>query len=633
MGTVFLTKHLVLNRIRAVKVLHPHLCSDGNAVIRFRNEAAAVSALEHANIIAVHDSGANEAGTPYIAMDFVEGEPLSHLLQSEGALPVSRALPIFRQVAEALSHAHEKGIVHRDLKPSNIILVNSPDRKDFVKVVDFGIAKILPQGNTDEQKLTQTGDVFGSPLYMSPEQCMGGKLDERSDIYSLGCLMYEVLTGTPPFVGNTPYETFLKHMNEQPPGLKAAVKDRSTRQSLEVILFACLAKEPEKRYQSMRRLADHMKLVEEGMHRGILARAKNWWYLTQLKRGPQRQAIPFGRFVAAMTLAICLTSFSVFLVIDLARDEPLDYYQTSLWAKIIPPPVIYPCDAVMQRNLDRGKQLAVLMLNLPGGVDALQNNALKIASELKKYGRFGEAAVYYKSLVASQLRETKGVKRIYMATTFHDYGDSLLYLNDLNGAEKAYMDEVQTLNEVYEDSPSLWSPLYKLVAIHVQKKMWPQVCKDYLWMSQLHGKIPRDRRLEGEELHQQLLPLDLCRFGDALVHSTEEIDDRTAIGETYRKASVRFGKALDLLKKSGSATGKEYYLAFAGLAKCEAFFGRKEIAIDLFHKGVAKIIEAGGNDIPLSVVYTNYADFCRAQGDYWQWLIWRTKAAFQRLLQ
>ncbi|MCC7531820.1 MAG: serine/threonine protein kinase, partial [Candidatus Melainabacteria bacterium] len=411
MGTVFLAKHLVLNRIRAVKVLHPHLCSDGNAVIRFRNEAAAVSALEHANIITVHDSGTNEAGIPYIAMDFIEGDSLSQLIQDEGALPVSRALPIFRQVAEALSHAHEKGIVHRDLKPSNILLVNSPDRKDFVKVVDFGIAKILPQENVDAQKLTQTGDVFGSPLYMSPEQCMGGKLDERSDIYSLGCLMHEALTGAPPFVGNTAYETFLKHMNEEPPGLKSAVKDRSTRESLEAILFAALAKEPEKRYQSMRRLADHMRLVEEGMHRGILARVKNWWYLKQLKRGPQRRVIPFGRFVAAMTMALYFTVLSVFLIVDLARDEPLDYYQNLLWSNIILKPELKPTSAAMQRKVDRAKQLALAMLNLPGGVAANQDNTLKTANSLKEVGRFNEAAPFYRDLLKAQLKESNSVKK------------------------------------------------------------------------------------------------------------------------------------------------------------------------------------------------------------------------------
>ncbi len=636
MGTVFLAKHLVLNRIRAVKVLHPHLCSDGNAVIRFRNEAAAVSALEHANIIAVHDSGATAAGTPYIAMDFVEGDSLSELIQEEGALPVDRALPIFRQVAEALSHAHEKGIVHRDLKPSNILLVNSPDRKDFVKVVDFGIAKILPQENAVEQKLTQTGDIFGSPLYMSPEQCMGGKLDERSDIYSLGCLMHEALTGSPPFVGNTAYETFLKHMNEQPPGLKNAVKDRSTRESLEVILFAALTKEPEKRYQSMRHLADHMKLVEEGMHRGMLAQAKNWWYLKQLKRGPQKKAIPFGRFVAAMTLALCLTLLSVFLFIDLARDEPLDYYQTLLWSKIIPKPQVQIPSAVMQRKMDRAKQVALALIHLPGGVEESQDNVLRTANNLMKFGRFNEAATFYRDLLKVQLKETHDAKRYYMASTFHDYGDALLYINDLNGAEKAYLDEVETLKTVKAFPEALLEPLTKLAAIHAQQKAWRQLCEDYQAIDSLRGKKQTNLQASDQSARQRdLLPLDLCRFGEAQIQSASETRNEIEIAKRYKRANELFGAALETLEKSGSATSKDYYVALVGIARTEAFFGDKQKAIRSFHSAVNKITEDNANSagVDRSVVYTNYADFCRAQGDYLEWIVWRTKVALERLFQ
>lgn len=634
MGTVFLAKHLVLNRIRAVKVLHPHLCSDGNAVIRFRNEAAAVSALEHANIIAVHDSGATAAGTPYIAMDFVEGDSLSQLIQDEGALPVVRALPIFHQVAEALSHAHEKGIVHRDLKPSNILIVNSPDRKDFVKVVDFGIAKILPQENSVEQKLTQTGDIFGSPLYMSPEQCMGGKLDERSDIYSLGCLMHEALTGSPPFVGNTAYETFLKHMNETPPGLKSAVKDRSTRESLEVILFAALTKEPEKRYQSMRQLADHMKLVEEGMHRGLLAQAKNWWYLKQLKRGPQKKAIPFGRFVAAMTLAICFSLLSIFLFVDLARDEPLDYYQTLLWSKIIPQPQTQTPSPVMQRKMDRAKQVALAMMHLSGGVDANQDNVLRAANNLMKFGRFNEAATFYRDLLKAQLKETNNVKKYYMASTFHDYGDSLLYINDLNGAESAYLDEVETLKSVKAFSEALLEPLSKLAAIHAQQKAWRQLCEDYESIDTLRGKKRTNLQASDQNARQRdLLPLDLCRFGEAQIQAASETQNEAEIAKRHKRAQELFVAALDTLRKSGSATRNDYYVALVGIARTEAFFGNKQKATEFFRDAVKQITtdSASGAGVDRSVVYTNYADFCRAQGNYLEWIVWRTKVALERL--
>src|SRR5262249_37806667 len=155
----------------------------------------------------IYDFGVTSDGQPFIAMDFLDGRALSEVIKNDGPLSPARGVPIFLQACDALAHAHRMGIIHRDLKPSNLMLIDNDGKKDFVKIVDFGIAKIIPQEGDKNLQLTATGEIFGSPLYMSPEQCLGQKLDQRSDIYQMGCLMYEAVAGKPPFKCDTAYET------------------------------------------------------------------------------------------------------------------------------------------------------------------------------------------------------------------------------------------------------------------------------------------------------------------------------------------------------------------------------------------------------------------------------------------
>lgn len=210
MGVIYKAWHSSLKKNVAIKILHQ---VNQQTVMRFQREAQAASTLRHDNVIAVLDFGATDEGQPYMVMDFVEGKPLSDLINQRGALPVDSALNIFKQICSGIGHAHGKGVVHRDLKPSNVMLSDPDKWNPHVHIVDFGIAKVLGPEETEAGKLTQTGDVFGSPLYMSPEQCFGKKVDFRSDIYSIGCIMFEVLTGKPPFMGETIMDTMLKQMN------------------------------------------------------------------------------------------------------------------------------------------------------------------------------------------------------------------------------------------------------------------------------------------------------------------------------------------------------------------------------------------------------------------------------------
>ncbi len=257
MGMIYKAKHILMKRIVAIKMMHPQYVSSASNLKRFQQEAQAASALSHPNILAVFDFGLTPAGAPYLVMDFLEGTNLAEVLDELGLLPATRATNIFAQACAGLAHAHSKGVIHRDLKPGNIMLVEFDQRKDFVKIVDFGIAKVLPSGDESESShLTQTGEVFGSPLYMSPEQCRGRNLDTRSDIYSLGCVMYRTLTGSSPFFGQDPMECMYKQVNEAPNKFFDANPDSKVPEALEAIVFKCLAKEPDQRFQTMQELKD-----------------------------------------------------------------------------------------------------------------------------------------------------------------------------------------------------------------------------------------------------------------------------------------------------------------------------------------------------------------------------------------
>jgi eukaryotic-like serine/threonine-protein kinase len=195
MSIVYKAQHSLMNRTVAIKMLHRSLKEDTLALERFRLEAQAASSLNHQNVITVYDFGISPTGEPFFVMDCIEGESLENLIDRKGRVPFMRAIAIFKQVCDGLEAAHKKGIIHRDLKPANVILMKREDGTEMVKLVDFGIAKLLPQGGKQQQQLTKTGEVFGSPIYMSPEQCLGRELDTRADIYALGCLMYEAVAG------------------------------------------------------------------------------------------------------------------------------------------------------------------------------------------------------------------------------------------------------------------------------------------------------------------------------------------------------------------------------------------------------------------------------------------------------
>jgi len=254
----------------AIKLLHAVLARDADIVSRFFNEARAIHMIAHENIVEILDFGQTTDGQPYFIMEYLEGEALSDAV-ARGPMPPEQVEAIGVQMCRALGAAHAKGIVHRDLKPHNVQLCNKADGALQVKILDFGVAKILATPDGAQSVKTRTGSLMGTPLYMSPEQCKGaGVLDHRTDIYSLGVMLFEMLAGRPPFTAEGVGELFAKHMLEPPPSLLQFAP--STPPHMAAAVMKALAKEPVDRFQSMedfrKALVGEVKLPALPVHTG-----------------------------------------------------------------------------------------------------------------------------------------------------------------------------------------------------------------------------------------------------------------------------------------------------------------------------------------------------------------------------
>jgi serine/threonine protein kinase len=260
MGAVYLCRRTVIDKLVAMKVLRAELMHDAETTERFIIEAKAASAIGSPHIVEVFDFGTMPDGCTYFVMEYLEGDSLGVVLQREARLVPERAIRIAKQIAEAVAAAHDVDIVHRDLKPDNVVLVER-DGAEFVKILDFGLAKVArPQG-----RLTRVGKVFGTPHYMSPEQSRGKPVDQRTDVYSLGVILYEMLSGRVPFEGDTPLTILSGHVHGDVRPLRGQDSPaRGVSAELEAVVLKCLAKRPEARYPSMRALSADLELVEQG---------------------------------------------------------------------------------------------------------------------------------------------------------------------------------------------------------------------------------------------------------------------------------------------------------------------------------------------------------------------------------
>jgi eukaryotic-like serine/threonine-protein kinase len=251
MGAVYQAEHALIEKRVALKILFQDLTRRPDLVMRFLQEAKSASRIGHENVIDISDFGQSADGLVYIAMEFLEGQDLGKTLKAEKFLPWLRARPILMQITKGLRAAHARGVIHRDMKPENVFLVQKEGRPDFVKVLDFGIAKVVSADDNDGPRLTQTGMIFGTPEYMSPEQAQGHPPDHRVDVYAVGCIMYHVLTGAVPFTADSFMGILTKHLLEPVVPPRKRRPDLGIPADVEAVCLRAMEKDRDKRWPDM----------------------------------------------------------------------------------------------------------------------------------------------------------------------------------------------------------------------------------------------------------------------------------------------------------------------------------------------------------------------------------------------
>ncbi|MBA2665143.1 MAG: serine/threonine protein kinase [Bradymonadaceae bacterium] len=266
MGVVYRAEHVLMKKTVAVKVLHPEMTQNEEVVARFQREAQAAANINHPNVCAATDFGQTEDGAFFLVIEYLEGDTLHTTLSTYHKLTPLRSIHIAQQICSALDQAHEQGIVHRDLKPENIMLVERDDDPDFVKIMDFGIARVSMEksdGYKTPARLTKAGMVYGTPHYMSPEQVVGGEIDARADLYSVGVVLFEMLTGRLPFESDNLVQLMGMHVTKAPPRPSEVVTGVTIPKALDALVVKLLAKSPEQRHQSAEQVRNELLVIGE----------------------------------------------------------------------------------------------------------------------------------------------------------------------------------------------------------------------------------------------------------------------------------------------------------------------------------------------------------------------------------
>jgi serine/threonine protein kinase len=485
MSVVYKARHVDLNRQVAIKVLLPHLTTNMKNLQRFKQEAVTASALSHPNVIRVENFGVTPEGRTFIIMDFVEGESLGDVIAREGKIDPVRAVFIFVQAANALQHAHERNVIHRDLKPSNIMLINNGEQGETVKIVDFGIAKLVLDDDDQVQHLTQTGEVFGSPLYMSPEQCRGEKLDTRSDIYSMGVLMYEALTGTTPIRGSNVFETMQKQLSETAAPLVDMKAPDSLMKRLNTVVMKALEKEPSARYQSMQEL-------EIDLNNALISAEKEWKLRSKALKKQYKSLAPKDKnrqkTLIAGGLGIILLLVSFFGIREAMYDPlaAMNLERQSLFGKQFGAQkrsgaysrlsehmaVIVQRDNVIWQEIERRWKKGD---KREGDFDKVTNELipgrLEVARRLREEGNY-VAAVKALDWVLKIYETMAQADSAEYVDVFKMQAENYLALNDFTAAykyyEKAYQIASRTMSSYGKQGP-LMDLLYVMMEINVHE--------------------------------------------------------------------------------------------------------------------------------------------------------------------
>ncbi len=334
-GAVYRATQTTMSRSVALKCLSPQLAADEQSVARFRREAMAITQLGHPNVVTVYDLGSLPDKGLYLALEFLDGPTLRAKLLEKGRLSPARAVHIAGQICDALEAAHSREIVHRDLKPENVLLTHHAGNVDFVKVVDWGLARLAGSG------ITSTGEVFGTPAYMAPEQIKGVPSDGRTDIYALGCMLYEMLSGAPPFTAGTPMALLMRASTERPKPLSQVASDAGISQDLEDLVLAALEKDPGNRPQSAAELRDALRASLGGHDEDPTVADPNFHFDDRSATRPMGGQDPGMVFGAGDQGSTSAQAAAPMLPTDLeATSEGPALYSLSAEGDTVPSPVV-----------------------------------------------------------------------------------------------------------------------------------------------------------------------------------------------------------------------------------------------------------------------------------------------------
>lgn len=601
MSVVFKARDRRLKKTVAVKVLMPHLSVDPLSVQRFQQEATAASHLDHPNIVKVYNVGATDSGLPFMAMDYLEGQSLSQVIKEKGRLDYEEALNIFVQLTGALAHAHQKGVIHRDLKPSNVILSHHGAERDIAKLVDFGIAKVLSQDGHTQAKLTQTGDIFGSPHYMSPEQCLGGELDERSDVYSMGCLMYEALTGRPPHTGESTLQILHKHISETPASFKSVIPETSTSAQLEAIVFKCLAPKRDDRIASMTQLKNELgKLYmvrDKNVFNQVVAKLSLAWGKRPKLSAREKALTVSGILVSLMVLTAGWISFSFF---DLTTNSPWLSPTVLTWIPPKPPAnsnedKIAIAFSQVDMYIKRGDELvaegAITAREL---VKALTNSGIG----LEQAGRLEDAA---RALEAASRAAGKHISKFSSV-----YVHLLFYKGRVYYEMEKYDNAVKNLKACVDSNE--WTA----------SMLWKGECEAYIADSYNF----MGNRSAAEDYYERALerwkhykcdsvrfPITAARFGDLIIpYNTPKSFEYAR--QLFRAAKIKW-------RRGGDGHGQNIALCDLRLSQIMAGLADKEQSFMYLKDANTGLAEALGKDHPKrTAVMMKYADALWQRGEF-----------------
>ena len=360
MGEVFLTHHESIEKPVALKVLKPEFSERADVVARFQQEAKSASRVKHPNVVDVFDFGKLLDGRFYLALEYLDGHDLG-VEMNKARLSPGRAIEIVLQVCSALAAAHAAAVVHRDMKPENVFLCTERGVQT-IKIVDFGIAKLRAigsglEGGPEEKRLTRAGAIFGTPEYMAPEQVEGPDVDARADIYAVGIMLYELLTGRVPFQGSSPVHTLTLHMHDAPPRFRDVDPHTDVSATLEAVVMQAIEKAPEARFSSMDELANALRSTPEAMELGLGASGENHRAMRVPPARPKMisSALPIP-LVAQRRSADELES-----VPPPEGDDPPELDEADEIASIAPPPQSAPLvlETIPPRSQGRGRAVAI----------------------------------------------------------------------------------------------------------------------------------------------------------------------------------------------------------------------------------------------------------------------------------